>query len=102
MLFWLRFVAVQHFFNNGDIFVGKNHNNFEVRKAALEFFLKMIFITGAAFNLDHDVDGISVFDKVRFGWVINNRQFLRTVIRAFKIRLVLPMRMVICSPLQGI
>ena len=23
-----------------------------------------------------DVDGISVFDKVRFGWVINNRQFL--------------------------
>lgn len=29
-----------------------------------------------------DIDGISVFDKVGFGWVINNREFCRTLIRA--------------------
>ena len=31
-----------------------------------------------------DVDGIAVFDKVGFGWVINNRQFLPDSYTRFK------------------
>lgn len=31
-----------------------------------------------------DVDGIAVFDKVSFGWIINNREFCRIVIPVIK------------------
>lgn len=34
-----------------------------------------------------DVDGIAVFDKIGFGWVINNREFCRIPIHVIKTKL---------------
>jgi len=34
-----------------------------------------------------DVDGVLVFDKIRFGWVVNNRQFLPDSYTAYKNRI---------------